>query len=177
MCSEKPMGDGTGHRARRELDVSVMPRYGRTARWMAARGAKRSRRGGREAEKREEPAGISEAERRSDRSWLIAGGAAFAEGERGARPELPAAADGTAAFSGAPRALRRELPFSAGEADSTQPTREPANQNSSNRAPDNPGTAQALKWRVRSRAAAQCRADAPKAPFTSPTVLRTPRRV
>src|SRR6266850_5634910 len=97
MCSEKPMGDGTGHRARRELDVSVMPRHGRTARWMAARGAKRSRRGGREAEKREEPAGISEAERRSDRSWLIGGGAAFAEGERGARPERPAAADGSPA--------------------------------------------------------------------------------
>src|SRR6266850_3268765 len=55
--------NGTGHRARRELDVSVTPRRGRTSRWTAARGAKRSRRADVDAEKREEPEGISEAER------------------------------------------------------------------------------------------------------------------
>jgi hypothetical protein len=44
--------------------------------------------------------GVSEVERRSDRSWLITHAEAFAKRTLTARPERPAAADAVRAFSG-----------------------------------------------------------------------------
>src|SRR6266850_1085634 len=86
MCSEKPMGNGTRHRARREPDVSVVPRRpdlaldGRS--WRKAFEAGRRRSGKTRGARGDHRDRLSA---RSDRSWLIAGGAAFAECERGAR--------------------------------------------------------------------------------------------
>ena len=95
---------------------------------MAARGATRSRRAGVERKNARSPWGSARLSAQSNRSGLMAGGVAFARGERRGRdPSGEPAADGTAAFCGTPSALRRELPSSAIDSARLETDGSPAN--------------------------------------------------